>query len=102
MNCECIYYGKDATEDELMVLADKINALECELEPVTIAIVENKTKVTPDYDGWKRPFNVPEKSLVLFVCGKYHYMNNFRVGDKTFKSCFPMDYDFEFTDIKEF
>lgn len=102
MNCECIYYAKDATEEELMVLADKINALDCELEPVSIAIVNNKTKVTADYDGWKKPFNVQEKALVLFVYGKYHYMRNMKINNKTFKSCFPMDRDFEFTDIKEF
>ena len=102
MNCECIYYSKDATEEELMVLADKIKALDCEYEPVSIAVVNAKTEVTTDYDHWKKPFNVPEKSLVLFVYGKYHYMVNRKVDGKTYKPCFPTDYDFDFTDIKEF
>ena len=109
MNCECIYYSKDATEEELMVLAEKINNLDCDIEPVSIAVVNDKTKVIPDYDGYGKPFYMPEKSLVLFVYGKYHYMNNFKVGNKTFKSCFLPAYefgksvtDFPFEDIKMF
>ena len=102
MNCECIYYGNKATEEELMILADKIYAMDCELEPCAISIMTSKTEVTADYDGYNKPFNVPKDSLVLFVYGKYHYMHNMKVGKKVFKPCFPTDYDIDFEDIKEF
>ena len=99
MNCECIYYRKGATKEELLVLADDINRLSVELDPVAISIMKAKTEVATDYDAWEKPFNIPENSLVLFVYGKYHYMVNKHVGRKVFKACFPTDYDIEFEDI---
>ena len=102
MNCECIYYKKDATKEDLMELAKKVESFDCELDPAAVSIMTAKTEVTTDYDHFRKSFNIPKDSMVLFVYGKLHYMSNIRMGNKTYKACFPTDYHIEFTDIEEF
>ena len=79
MNCECIYYKKGATQDELLLLA---NAMECvslrfgvEKNPVAISIITKDTVCTDDYDGFGKRKTIPQGSVVLFVHGKLHNMS---------------------------
>ena len=107
MNCECMYYCKDASQDELLRLADVIKEFgkTHELYPAAISRIDEKCKSYYDYDSiWEqcgKSVNVPKDSLVLFVYGKYHYMTNKRIGGKTFKPLFP-DSPVKFTDLVEY
>lgn len=88
MNCECLYYCNGATENELKTLARGIDSLCVDLYPITISRISGDLKTTTGYRlGCKRI--IPSGSLVLFVGGKYHNMDIFRVGKRIFYHWFP-------------
>lgn len=103
MNCECIYYSKGASEEDLLRLAERINKIgECvELYPCAVSRIDEDCKCFDDYDGWGKCKYIPKDSLVLFVGGKYHNMTAVRVGNRTFKPWFPgFDNEPIFTDLQ--
>ena len=105
MNCECIYYSKGAKIEDYETLAQKINAdakaYEYEIYPVAISRMDEKVCVCDDVNGWSDFRNIPKYSAVLFVQGKLHYMDDYRIGHRVFKALHPMETPI-FTDIKEF
>ena len=62
MNTECVYRPTEQTIEGCKRFAERINNLDCELYPVSIA------KVTQKVSGLKKG------DLIVFVGGKYHYM----------------------------
>ena len=103
MNCECIYYSKGATRDDLLRLADEIKKAGqyVEIYPLAISRMDERCKCYDDYDGWGQSKTIPKYVAVLFVGGKYHYMNSVRVGHRVFKPWFP-DEEPIFTDLHTF
>lgn len=103
MNCECIYYSKGATVDDLRVLSEKVKEMGriVEIYPCAISRMEESAKCNDDYDGWGRTMNIPKYSAVLFVGGKLHYMNPIRIGRRVFNPWHPMD-DPVFADLETF
>lgn len=88
MNTECVYRPTEQTIEGCKRFADRINNLDCELYPVSIA------RVTRKVNGLK------EGDLIVFVGGKYHYMTR-RKGAKVFDPYdFPPSYDW-FEDLIE-
>ena len=105
MNCECIYYHKDATIEDYKELAEKIKSvakIACEeLYPTAISRMEEKVTVCEDYNGWGKEINIPKNRSVLFVGGKLHHMIPFRVGRRMFKPWNPMEEPI-FTDLETY
>ena len=105
MNCECVYYSKNATREELMKVAEVVREWEkeCEIYPVALSKITKATKMYPDIDHWGRGATVSAESEVLFVAGKLHYMLPVRVGRKVFLPRFP-EWEAEdfFEDIESF
>lgn len=103
MNCECIYYSKDASVEDCIALAEKIKEIgeTCELYPFAVSRMDEKCKCYDDYDGWGDYKYLPKYSAVLFVGGKLHYMNPVRVGHRVFNPWFPDDEPI-YTDLQEF
>ena len=104
MNCECIYYNRNATEDDLLHLAQEIHrrGLYVELYPCALSRMLEKTECFSDYDGWGKSINLPKNSKVLFVGGKYAYMVAITIDGKTFRPWFPAEHDIEFEDVRLF
>ena len=100
MNCECIYYNRNAPKDDLFALAKEVQRREtfCEIYPCAISRITEKTECLKEYMGGKK-LNIPENSEVLFVGGKYAYMVDIKVNGKTFRPWFPADFDVHFEDI---
>ena len=96
MNCECIYYRKNATQEELLRLA---HAMECcsrrfgiEKNPVAISTITKATVCADDYDGFGKRKTIPQGSVVLFVQGKLHNMcDTYGEGNKKFSALFPVE-----------
>lgn len=105
MNCECIYYNKKATRENLMNLAKVIakKGEECEIDPVTISVITKDTRACDDYDGYGRTTTIRKGTEVLFVYGKYHYMTKqIEVDGITFRSYYPMECEDFFEDVVDF
>ena len=100
MNCECIYYSKTATLEDYEALAKVVKRKGefLELYPISISRINERCKVCEDYNGWGEHKSIPKYSLVLFVGGKLHYMNEIKVGRRVFRAFHPMDYPV-FTDL---
>lgn len=103
MNCECIYYSKYATKEDLAVLAQRVKEIgeEVELYPLAISRIDEKLKVCEDYNGWGKTMNIQKWSAVLFVGGKLHNMNPIRIGHRVYKPWHPMEEPY-FTDLQTF
>ena len=103
MNCECIYYSKGASQDDLLLLANEIKKIgeQVELYPVAISRLDETCKCCDDYDGWGECKHLPRYEAVLFVGGKYAYMNKVRVGRRVFRAWFPKEEPI-FTDLHTF
>ena len=96
MNCECVYYNKNATKADYIKLAERIakQGETCEVFPVTISKITRKTKCYDDINGnygfYARTSYIPEGATVLFVGGKLWYMTKTkRVDGITYKGLFP-------------
>ena len=98
MNCECIYYRKNATQEDLLRLA---HAMECvsrrfgiDKNPVAISKITKTIWCTEDYDGFGRRKSIPEGSIVLFVDGKLHNMcETYGGGNKKYIALFPVEHE---------
>lgn len=111
MNCECIYYNSNKTLRDYKDIAKLIESFGVELYPVAISRVISETRTSDTYDGayWFENFNgiIPEDSLVLFVQGKLHYMDDIildgkeRKGLRHIKCWFP-ERNIQFEDIITF
>lgn len=106
MNCECIYYSKDTGKDKyymnsLYGLAGTIRDTACELYPVALSTITEDTKCFKDYYDFGTTVTIPKGSTVLFVGGKYHYMESVRIGRRVFHPYFPIDHDVQFEDIED-
>ena len=104
MNCECVYYDKNATRENLENLAKRIKdkGTRCEIYPCAISKVTEETYCTRDYDGYAEEEFIPENSEVLFVGGKLHYMTPTKVDGILYKPLFPQVTHQFFEDIIEF
>ena len=110
MNCECIYYRKGATMEDLLKLAAFVKKTGAIMEryPCAISVMDEKTLVCEDYDGWGNATTIPSGSMVLFVGGKYAYQVPIHLYDdsgdrrkcRIFKSWYPINRDIKFHDIK--
>ena len=105
MNCECIYYRKGATKEDLLRLAESIEACHerfgIEKYPTALSVMTADTKCADDYDGFGKKKTIPEGSLVLFVGGKLHHMSETYIGKSKYIPLFPVDYaDAHFEDIQ--
>ena len=105
MNCECIYYSKDTGKDKWYMnhfcgLAGTIRDMPCELYPVALSTITEDVKCYKDYEGGE-VITIPAGSVVLFVGGKYHYMNTIRNGRRVFHPYFPVDHEVSFEDIED-
>ena len=111
MNCECIYYNSTKTLRGYKEVAKYIEGLEGEIYPVAISRIVSPVKVALTYDdaNYCEDFNsvLPEDSLVLFVQGKLHYMDDIelpgkeRRGERLIKVWFP-ERSIQFEDIITF
>ena len=103
MNCECIYYNRNASEEDLLALAREVHrrGLSVEIYPCALSRMTERTECLKEYMGGKS-LNIPKDSKVLFVGGKYAYMVDIKVNDKTFRPWFPVDYEIHFEDIRLF
>ena len=106
MNCECIYYNKTATEQEIEELAKAVEkqGKYCEIYPCALSVMSKAARCCEGYDGWGRGITIPAGAKVLFVGGKLHNMEPFRVGRKTFLPWFPArdPNNVQFEDIKTY
>ena len=61
MNCECIYYRKGATREDLLRLAEFIQRTSGTIEryPAALSVITENIKCTPDYDGFGRKVTIP-------------------------------------------
>ena len=105
MNCECIYYRKGATKEDLLRLAEAIEACHerfgIEKYPTAISVMIADTKCAEDYDGFGKKKTIPEGSMVLFVGGKLHHMSETYIGKSKYIPLFPVDHaDVHFKDIQ--
>lgn len=91
MNCECIYYSKGATEENLINLAQGIYNLDEDFYPVSISRIIGDTNVSVHIYGKARKTIIPDGSLVLFAAGKYHNMDSFMLGRRSFYRWFPLN-----------
>lgn len=99
MNCECVYTIKNGTESEYDKLAEKVKHLNLELYPITYAVVTHDVTATTDYDGRERAFTLKQGTPIIFVSGKYCYMQD--IGNA--KALFPQQHDCTwFKDLKEY
>ena len=103
MNCECIYYRKGATREDLMRLAKFVQhgSEAIERYPAALSVITEDTKCAPDYDGFGRKVTIPAGSEVLFVQGKLHYMVDIYADNNKhkFRALFPIERDIKFEDI---
>lgn len=103
MNCECIYYRKGATREDLLRLAKFIQhgSKVIERYPTALSVVTEDIKCTPDYDGWGRKVTIPAGSEVLFVGGKLHHMVDIFADNNKhkFRALHPVERDIKFEDI---
>ena len=104
MNCECVYYNKNATRENLENLAKWIEQKGelCEIYPCAISKITEDTYCTGDYDGYGKEKCIPENAEVLFVGGKLHYMTPAKVDGISYKPLFPQVTHKFFEDIVEF
>lgn len=106
MNCECIYYSKDSGKDTNYIdrycgLAGTIRDTACELYPVALSKILENVKCYKDYIDGGDTVTIPVGSIVLFVGGKYHYMDSVRIGRRVFHPYFPVDGEVSFCDIED-
>lgn len=100
MNCECIYYRKGATREDLLRLANAIES--CyerwgfEKYPTALSVITKDIKCSDDYDGFGRKKTIPVGSEVLFVGGKLHYMCEVYIETKKYLPWFPIKHDMDF------
>lgn len=103
MNCECIYYKKGATTDELLELAKFVQRGSNVMEryPCAISVITEDTDCCDDYDCWGKKKTIPAGSVVLFVAGKLHYQVPIHMGKRNiFRPWYPVSHDIKFYDLK--
>lgn len=106
MNCECIYYTKDTGKDKWYLnnyisVAVQILNMDCELYPVSLSKITENVKCYKDFCDDGEIVTIPKGSIVLFVGGKYHYMDAIRNGRRVLHPYFPVDYEVQFEDITD-
>ena len=101
MNCECIYYSKGATMEDLERFTKAVKYTERWIEryPTAISKMDEATLCCEDYDGWGKSNTIPAGSLVAFVGGKLHHMTEIHIGKRVYRPWFPVRHDIKFTDI---
>jgi len=106
MNCECMYYRKGATKDELLQLVKEVKWIGKfnELYPVALSQIDKKCKAYVDYDDMDlnnaKYKTISAGSLVLFAAGKYQYMYPIYIGHKKYTPMFTNEV--KFTDLIEY
>ena len=106
MNCECIYWSKDTGKDKwyknhLVSIAAEILDMGVELEPVALSVITEDVRCFKDYYDGGAVVTIPKGSTVLFVGGKYHYMDAIHSGRRVFHPYFPVDHEVHFEDIND-
>lgn len=107
MNCECIYWSKDTGKDKwyknhYVNIAAQVLDMGVELEPVALSVIKEDVRCYKDYYEGGDIITIPKGSTVLFVAGKYHYMNAIQSGRRVFHPYFPVEYEIHFEDITDF
>ncbi len=91
MNCECVYFNRNANRSDLEELIKKINKVgeTCELYPVSISKLYGGTVYHKFYDMYDQGRCAIHGTEGVFVQGKLHNMRTFKVNGKTFCPRFP-------------
>ena len=107
MNCECIYWSKDTGKDKwykhgYVSIAAQILDMGIELEPVALSTITEDVKCYKGFYDDGEVVTIPKGSVVLFVAGKYHYMDTIRNGRRVYHPYFPVDHEVKFEDITDY
>lgn len=91
MTTECMYVLKTDNLEEAKEFCKRVNKLaikrEEEVIPTYISKALKDFRVTPDYDGFSRPFMVKKGTLFVWAYGKDYCMH--RLRPKGARKCFP-------------